>query len=260
MDAKTLSQADYLDILYDNRNKKYGGYELRKYYATRMRKSMAIVVIATLLLCMYSELNEEKIPVVDSPLQKIITQVSDIHLELPKTEPPRLIEQSASKPTIENPEMKVVEDTKTTDPPKTVDELSSKESGPTTTEGNTNVNTVTNSTTTNIITEKVPPITTPVTWAEQMPEFNGDMNMYLQNHLHYPDRSRENGIEGNVNIRFVVNEDGSVSNVSVLKGINEECNAEAVRVISNMPKWKPGKQNGHTIKVFYSIPIRFVLQ
>ena len=71
--------------------------------------------------------------------------------------------------------------------------------------------------------------------------------------------ARESGTKGRVVIRFVVNEDGSVSNLTVMKGIGSGCEEEAIRVIKGMPKWRPGKQNGKAVKVFFTLPINFVL-
>jgi protein TonB len=99
----------------------------------------------------------------------------------------------------------------------------------------------------------------PHVWVEQMPVFEGDLNTFLSRNLRYPDAARENGIEGRVIIKFVVNEDGSVSNAMVERGIGGGCDEEALRIIRSMPKWKPGKQNGMPVKVFFTQAIKFVL-
>ena len=96
-------------------------------------------------------------------------------------------------------------------------------------------------------------------WVEQMPQFIGDMNGYISNHIHYPAQASSDGTTGKVIVEFVVNEDGSVSNVKVLRGIGGGCDEEAVRVVSGMPVWKPGKQNGKPVKVLFRLPITFVL-
>ncbi|MBS1689629.1 MAG: energy transducer TonB, partial [Bacteroidetes bacterium] len=97
-------------------------------------------------------------------------------------------------------------------------------------------------------------------YVEQMPEPSTDINSFIGKNLRYPDAARENNIEGRVVLKFVVNEDGSVSDISVLKGIGGGCDEEAKRVLSAMPKWKPGKQNGHAVKVYFTLPIVFKLQ
>ena len=97
---------------------------------------------------------------------------------------------------------------------------------------------------------------------EDDPEFPGGMDSllaFLQRNIVYPELARENGIEGKVYVTFVVETDGSISNVRVLRDIGGGCGLEAVRVVKLMPKWKPGKQAGKTVRVQYNLPIYFVL-
>jgi len=98
---------------------------------------------------------------------------------------------------------------------------------------------------------------------EEMPAFpGGDQKLleYVAKNIKYPQIARESGIQGRVFIGFVVEPDGSVSNVKVLRGIGGGCDEEAVRVIKSMPKWKPGKQRGKAVRVSYQIPVMFKLQ
>ena len=97
---------------------------------------------------------------------------------------------------------------------------------------------------------------------EQMPEFPGGVNALISHVGHnivYPAEAKEKEIQGRVFVGCVVEKDGSISNVKVLKGIGGGCDEEAVRVISSMPKWKPGKQKGKPVRVNYQIPIVFEL-
>ena len=87
-----------------------------------------------------------------------------------------------------------------------------------------------------------------------------DLANYLGEHLHYPEKARRWNNQGRVLVKFVVNEDGSVSDVSVIKGIKGGCNKEAMRVVSNMPPWNPGKLNGKPVKVYFTLPIVFKLE
>ena len=75
-----------------------------------------------------------------------------------------------------------------------------------------------------------------------------------------PAVAKDNGIEGKVYIKFVVNEDGSVSQAQVVRGIGGGCDEEALRVVKDMPKWKAGKQRGKNVKVWYTLPVYFKLQ
>ena len=97
---------------------------------------------------------------------------------------------------------------------------------------------------------------------EEEPEFPGGpakLLEYIQQNLKYPMEARENNIQGKVIVSFVVEKDGSISNVKVLRGIGGGCDAEAVRVIESLPKFKPGKQRGNLVRVSYTLPINFVL-
>ena len=101
------------------------------------------------------------------------------------------------------------------------------------------------------------------TIVEQMPSFpGGDAKMYeyLGKNIKYPQIARETGIQGRVFVNFVVEPDGSVSNVKVLRGIGGGCDEEAMRVVKAMPKWSPGKQRGKTVRVSYTLPVVFKLQ
>jgi TonB family protein len=101
------------------------------------------------------------------------------------------------------------------------------------------------------------------TIVEQQPQFpQGQKAMFewLGQNIKYPTKARENGVEGTVYIGFVVNKDGSLSNITIKRGISSDCNEEAVRVISAMPKWKPGMQDGKAVAVAYTLPIKFKLE
>ena len=97
---------------------------------------------------------------------------------------------------------------------------------------------------------------------EHMPEFPGgmkEMMNYLSTNIHYPEAAHKAGIQGRVVVNFIVEADGTISNANVVRSVNEELDAEAIRVVQNMPKWKPGMQNGKTVRVKYNIPVSFRL-
>ncbi len=98
---------------------------------------------------------------------------------------------------------------------------------------------------------------------EAMPEFPGGMNelnKYLAENIKYPQMAKESGIQGRVFVTFVVERDGRVTDVRVLRGIGGGCDEEAVRVVKNMPKWTPGKQRGKPVRVQFNLPVKFTLQ
>lgn len=98
---------------------------------------------------------------------------------------------------------------------------------------------------------------------EEMPQFPGGpsaMFEYLSKSIHYPKEAEEKGILGRVIVTFVVEPDGSISNVKVSKSVDPLLNKEAVRVVESMPHWIPGKQNGNAVRVKYTTPVTFKLQ
>ena len=99
---------------------------------------------------------------------------------------------------------------------------------------------------------------------EQMPEFpNGGMAgsmQYLSKNIKYPTIAQGNGTQGRVTVQFVVNRDGSIVDAKVLRGVDPYLDKEAIRVISSMPKWKPGMQRGKAVRVKYTVPVMFRLQ
>ncbi|GAA4458059.1 energy transducer TonB [Rurimicrobium arvi] len=97
-------------------------------------------------------------------------------------------------------------------------------------------------------------------YVEQMPEFQGDLQAFLRKNLVYPDSALHERIEGTVHIKFVVKDDGSISDPQIMRSLSPDCDREALRVIGLMPKWKPGKQNGASVNVFYNLPISFKLE
>ena len=98
---------------------------------------------------------------------------------------------------------------------------------------------------------------------EEQPEFPGGtakLLEYVQKNLKYPMMARESDIQGRVFVGFIVEKDGSITNVQVLRGIGGGCDEEAVRVVQSLPKFKPGKQRGNPVRVQYTLPIVFRLQ
>jgi protein TonB len=98
---------------------------------------------------------------------------------------------------------------------------------------------------------------------EDMPEFPGGeqaMMDFVSKNVVYPKEAQEKGISGRVMVSFIVEKDGSVNEVKIVRGIGGGCDEEAVRVVKAMPKWKPGKEKGKPVRVSYIMPIFFKLQ
>ncbi|MFW6019813.1 MAG: energy transducer TonB [Bacteroidales bacterium] len=98
---------------------------------------------------------------------------------------------------------------------------------------------------------------------EDAPQFPGGEKArvnFIKDNLEYPESARKNNVEGTIYITFVVEQDGSISEVELLRGIEESCNKEALKVVKSMPKWRPGKQRGKAVRVRFNMPIRFKLE
>ena len=96
--------------------------------------------------------------------------------------------------------------------------------------------------------------------AEVMPQYPGgpnEMMRYIQENIKYPQSAKANKIEGRVYVTFVVEKDGSITNAAVIRGIDKECDAEALRVVSSMPKWTPGQHKGEVVRTQFTIPIYY---
>jgi periplasmic protein TonB len=99
--------------------------------------------------------------------------------------------------------------------------------------------------------------------SEQMPEFPGGgeaLVRFIQRALKYPPIAQETGIEGRVFVRFVIDREGNVTDVQLVRGVDQSIDNEALRVVRSLPRWEPGRQNGKTVKVWYTVPIVFKLQ
>lgn len=102
-----------------------------------------------------------------------------------------------------------------------------------------------------------------LTFVDDMPEFPGgesSLLKFLGNNVKYPVIAQENGIQGKVYVSFVINETGNINDVCIVRGVDISLNNEALRVVRSMPRWKPGKQAGKTVKVRYNVPIFFELK
>lgn len=96
---------------------------------------------------------------------------------------------------------------------------------------------------------------------EQNPEFtDGDLNQWLSKNIEYPTIAAENGIQGRVIVQFVIERDGSATQIKVVRGVDPSLDKEAMRVVSKMPKWKPGMQRGKPVRFRYTLPVVFRLQ
>lgn len=115
-----------------------------------------------------------------------------------------------------------------------------------------------------VVEEVVEEETIPFQLVEEKPKFQGgdanDFSKWVNQRLVYPEIAKENGVQGRVMLQFTVGTDGAVSNVKVLRGVDPSLDKEAVRVVSQSPKWTPGKQRDRKVKVTYTFPVIFQLR
>jgi protein TonB len=264
MDLQKLLTADYLDIVFDNRNKTYGSYELRRHYAGRMTRAILYLFAAASTLALLSFISGRKTTGPDRVFDKatIFTNI-----EIPKLPPPPKPATPPPPPhhlmTKPFTDMVITNDPIPDDKHLTrISDLNHAVIGAAAADGDSSDNGLTPDTHSSgghgVI--PAPPVAEkPRHFVEQMPLFTGDLGAYIATHLHYPDQARAGNIQGRVLIEFVINENGSVSDARVVSGIGGGCDEEALAMIRNMPNWKPGKQNGTPVKVYFTIPIKFEL-
>jgi protein TonB len=265
MDISKILKSDYLDILFEGRNKTYGGYELRKRYPQRVRNAAIALLGIILLLIAYPIIAG----IISKQMARPVVSIKEVTLAEPppidKTKPPPPPPPPAPpppvKPTVKftppviKKDEEVKEEEKPTPPPddKVAVGLETKAGDPNGIEPG-----IVDQPGTGQVEAPAPPQI--FKFVEQMPAFEGDLQAYLGSHLRYPDDARESGTEGRSVIQFVVNEDGSISGVEVVRSAgSSSLDAEAKRVVSGMPKWKAGKQQGKAVKVYFTLPVTFKL-
>lgn len=263
----------YDEIIFQARNRAYGAFDLRQQYRPTLSRALGLGVGLVLLgLCaplFYNWIWPTRMLANQSSLTEVtLTKLTDTPVEPPVRVPP--VEQAPVVTTVRNlppvvmPDMDVVDD----NPPATVEQLQEATSGPQTAEGTGDIAIVAPpETTTPTVLEKVVEAElkpeAPFITVEQQPDYPGGMTAlrdFLSKNLNYPRAAASAGVAGNVFISFVINTDGSLTDIQVLKGIGFGCDEEAVRVMQKMPRWKPGKQSGRTVRVKFNLPISFRLE
>ena len=271
MDINKILNADYLDILFEGRNKKYGGYELRKRYRRRATVAGLIAILAvggvfgaTLIKF------KEKVTVEALPEIKDVKLAEPPPVDPKKPPPPPPVQPPPPvKPTVKftPPVIKKNEEVKEEDKPEPPKPEENKVVGFKTEAGSGDPNAIDPGlapagTGTGKPVEAGPAPDKIFTAVEQMPEFPGGMaalQKYLSQNIRYPAAAREDNIQGKVILKFVVDKDGSVGDIQILRDIGGGCGKEADRVVRGMPKWRAGKQNGAAVKVYYTLPVSFKL-
>ena len=272
-----LISSDWVDLVFEGRNKSYGAYRLRK--STTKRNILAMVAVVILLVVAFIILTVKNF--VDEQRAKVaMTQVAELtNYKQPEkkaevkqkkieVEPERVVERVKSSIKFTAPVIKKDDEVKPDEELKTQDELMSTKTaiGTFDVKGNDDANGEVLKAK-EVIAEPEPPKheeeNKVFDIVEQQPLFPGGpaaLMKYLSENTKYPVVAQENGVQGRVTVQFVVEKDGSISDVHVLRGVDPSLDKEAVRVVKSMPRWTPGKQNGITVRVNYRVPVLFRLQ
>ncbi|MCQ6961260.1 energy transducer TonB [Mucilaginibacter aquariorum] len=259
----------WIDVVFTGRNKAYGAYELRKENPRNTNKALIIGVAAFVLLISFKTIInaiEGFIPKADEKVKvtEVVLPPPPVNEQQkpppPPPEPPKpKVDQVRFPPPVVKPDNEVQEK----DPP-TVKELEVADPGQKDQKGDPNADIridepVGNSDVKQVVEENPNQIFTAVEQSPTFPGGEGAFGKYLQKNMRYPAIARENNVQGRVVLTFVVERDGSLTDIKVLRSLGSGTDEEAVRVLKASPKWKPGIQNGRPVRVQYSIPVNFTL-
>ena len=272
-----LISNEWTDLVFEGRNQSYGAYKLRKGTAKRNVWALLIVGLAAALLYLglqlqkMAEANKKVENTQAVELAKLNTEKKEAKVEkkeIIKQEPEKVVEQVKSSVKFTAPIIKKDSEVKEEDEIK-LDEVqkSDKAVGAFTVEGNDEVGGAVLKAKEEIAAPEPPKHvveeTKIFTVVEQMPMYpGGDAALmgYLRDNIKYPTVAAENGVQGRVVVGFVVERDGSITDVNILRGVDPSLDREAMRVVKSMPRWNPGKQNGSAVRVKYQVPVSFRLQ
>ncbi|MGC1392311.1 MAG: TonB family protein [Bacteroidales bacterium] len=247
------------DIVFEERNKEYGAYKLRKKYNRTVIIALliGILILATAIITPY--INAKAL---ENRSKRTERQVE---IKMEKLDQPN--DQVAPPPPPPPPPTDVVQQQKYVPPvvvdsikPEDVKQLMTADQAQTEVK-NTDVVEVQQQVKEEV--QEAEPEQQPFVVVEEMPMFPGgeaELMKYLNEHTQYPEIAKENNIQGRVVIRFCVTPKGGVSQISVLKSVDPELDKEAMRVVSTLPAFKPGKQGGKPVPVWYMVPIAFTLK
>ena len=271
-----LISNDWIELVFAGRNHAYGAYQLRKSTGKRNLWSMvfvaAVAALAYVGLAAYNTYQEQQKARFEAEMEaSLLEQKKGAKVEK-KTEAPKIevqkVEKVKSSIAFTPPVIKKDSEVKPEEEMKTQDELNENKTaiGAFDVKGNDEEG--------GTVLKAVEEIATPeppkheeenkvFDVVEQMPSFPGGpsaLMAYLSSHVKYPAVAEENGIQGRVTVQFVVEKDGSVTDVKTMKSVDPSLDREAERVVRSMPKWIPGKQNGSAVRVKYFVPVVFRLQ
>ncbi len=274
-----LSSQEWRDIVFEGKNKEFGAYELRAQSPKRHNWAMVAVVIFIAALFGVSLVvgkmldQADAAPTEDQTVVTMDTSTDVEEEELIEEEelyiPPE-VEQVVQEEVLNTEkvtQIAIVPDDQVTEEVKSQDELQQSETAVGTVDEDRGVDDIINaeSHAEAVVVEEVKPVEDNRVFesVEQEPQFPGglaELQKYVGSHLRYPSVAQENGIQGRVVVQFVVTKTGSIGQVRVVRKVDPDLDAEAVRVVKSLPKFVPGKMNGNPVNVWFTLPVQFRLQ
>lgn len=268
-----LTSQKWLDLVFQDKNRTYGAYELRSDSSSRHLKALIIVTLVGLALIylpaiIKSAIPEKEVKVLETTEVKMV----DINLkqEVPEENIIRALDAVPNPPlktTIQFTTPTVVADdlVRDEDLMLTQDELteSTAQISVATVQGVDDGIDIVDLQNHAIIVQDVVEQDIIHDYVEEPPMFpggDGELMKWLQQNIQYPVIAQEQNIQGRVTLRFVVKPDGSVGEVQILRPLHPSLDKEAIRVVGRMPKWKPGRQNGNAVSVWFNLPVSFKLE
>lgn len=276
-----LSSKEWRDIVFEGKNKEYGAYEMRAKSVSRHNKAMIVIVIVIIAVFALAFLVNTVIKSVearptDEAEQALVEMATEeAEEETPEEEPQRVEEQQPEVVkeellnTVKLTEIAIVDDNEVKEEIKSQDELRETETAVGKQNEDRGVDDIINAQEHKdavVVEEKKPePVDDNKVFesVEQNPQFPGGdaaLLKYVSDHIRYPSVAQENNIQGRVVVQFVVTKTGSIGQVKVVRSKDPDLDKEAVRVVKTLPKFVPGKMNGHAVNVWYTLPITFRLQ
>ena len=277
-----LTRNGWCDLIFEGRNKQYGAYKLRTQTGKRNVKAIiTIAILAALCIVLFyikagydayqaahaKNENVTEISALNQPKKKEAKVERKVQVEEKK----EVVKEVKSSIKFTAPVIKKDAEVKPEEEMKTQDQIMQTNTaiGALDVKGNSDQGEILQ-VTQRVETEPVkteapkPEVENKVfDVVEQMPSFpggQGALMQYLANNIKYPVVAQENGVQGRVVVSFVVERDGSITDVQVVRSVDPSLDREAQRVVKSMPKWIPGKQNGQAVRVKYNVPVSFRLQ
>lgn len=263
-----INSSEWLDLVFEGKNRSYGAYDMRQTSGKRHTLAFIIIVIFAAFMAVLPTLIETVKSYTIRDVMSEKTQLTDLKLEDLVKEEDIIRQQEAPPPPPLKSTIKLTEVEITEENIEEGQELKSQEE---ITSSRTQISVKDIKGTdeehgidiADLEEHKVIVEEKPFTTVEQMPQFPGgedELMRFILGNLRYPSVAKEVGIEGRVIIRFVVSKTGDVTNVEILRGLDPSCDKEALRVVKMMPNWIPGKQNGRSVPVYFTLPIVYRLQ